>query len=554
MIPQNDPDAALADALARAAAAGRIGRRPLLQALLALGLSTPAAALRAQTAAPAAPSEFDVIIVGAGSAGSLLADALTRRGDLSVAVVEAGPELPELPRLQIPGLWTQNVGSDSDWAYRSVPQAGLAGRPMLVSGGRLLGGSGSINATIWLRGDRADFDEWERAAGSGWGYATMLEAFTANESASGDAAMRGSAGALTIERGTAAHALTAPMIAAAREAAGLAEIDVNGSHATVGVGHAESNTRGGRRHGPAQAWLLPALARSQLTLLTGQRVHRLDFEGDACRGVWIEGGGTIRRLRARREVILCTGAVGSPRLLMLAGIGPAAELEAVGVKVRAASPQVGKNLQDHLLGRNVVWASSQPVPAPMVNGVSAVGNMRSQTALAGPDVQLLFVHTPAGNPTLKIGEGWGVLVGLMKPRSRGEIRLTGARDDDPLAIDPRFLSDAADREAFVRGMEVAQAVGESRALAAWRKDGSASFPSGRAAMLEHLQRNAGTYFHYAGTCVMGTAASAVVDPELRVRGVRGLRIVDASVMPTLVSANPQAAVLMIARRAATLLA
>lgn len=546
----------LNEGLMLAAAEGRISRRVLLQALAAGGLGASALTGCANLGSNASPlaGDYDYLIIGAGSAGSMLAHELSASG-ATVGVIEAGAELADIPRLTIPGLWGQNIGSDSDWAFRSAPQPGLGGRSMLLASGKVAGGSGSINGSMWLRGDRADYAAWEREAGATWGYASMLEAFKAVESfAAGDPAMRGTSGRLRIERGTSGHALTAPLIEGAR-AAGFAQVEMNGSDGTAGVGASESNTVAGRRFGPAQAWLLPAVARAQVTLLTQHQALGLVFEGDICRGVEVLGpaaGSSVARrtLRARREVILAAGALVSPRLLLLAGIGPAGELERLGIKVRADSPRVGKNLQDHLLARNMVWASPQAVPPPQVNGVSAMALARSGAGMAGPDLQFVIGHVPAGSATLKMGEGWCVMPGLVKPRARGEVRLASSDPGAPSLIDPRYLSEASDRDAIVRGMELARDIGESAPLKAWRKDGSASFSGNKRQALEHVMANAGTYFHYASTCAMGSATSAVLDPALRVRGVQRLRVVDASAMPEIVSGNTHAATLMLAWRAA----
>lgn len=542
---------------------GRIGRRRMLRGLLAAGMGLAAAREMAENAAQAQANQaarrteledaYDFVIVGAGSAGSLLADRLSANGRFSVLVLEAGGEALDTALLSTPGAWGRNIGSDADWGWRSVPQAGLANRPQPIPVDRVIGGSGSINAMMWLRGDRSDYDAWERAAGPGWGWAAMHDAFRRIERVEeGDATRRGTAGQLPITRPAATHPLTEPFLAAAAEA-GLPRIEINGTEQVIGAGHAEANIVGGRRVSPAHAFLLPALGRPNLTLISGARVEALEMDGTRCRGVVIALPGGTRRIAARREVVLAAGAIASPRLRLLAGIGPAEELRAAGVASRLDLPGVGRNLQDHLLLRNVVWATPAPLPAPMANAVSAMGYVRTDPALPGPDVQFVFGHVPAGSQALRLDEGWAVLVGLMKPRSRGAVRLASADPAAPPVIDPRHLSDPADVATLLRGLAVARQIGNAPALSAFRRAEQSPGAGDAAALAAFVAQNAGSYFHYAGTCAMGRGAEAVVDERLAVRGIEGLRIVDASVVPEIPAANTHAPTLMIAERAAALL-
>lgn len=550
--------------LITAAYAGRIDRRRFYRALVAAGVGVAAASQWAQQAAMAQAnqqarvadlrSEYDLIIVGAGSAGSLLANRLSARAGLSVLLIEAGGEQIDLPRIQGPGAWGQNIGSEADWAFRSVAQPGLANRQLHIAAGRIIGGSGTINAMQWLRGDRSDFDEWEQAGGAQWGYAAMLDAFKRVESLTGgNPAFRGTRGELAISAPAAAHPLTASYIEAGRQS-GLREAEINGVDRIDGcIGLAEANVREGRRMAPVHAFLLPVLARLNLTLLTRARIDKLAFDGARCVGVELVHQGAPRRITARREVVLSAGAIGSPRLLMLSGIGPSEHLRSVGISVRHDLPGVGANLQDHLLVRNVVWAASGPIAPPVANAVSAMAFAKTRKDVVGPDVALLCGHVPAGNAQLKVGEGWAVLTGLVQPASRGTVRLASADPAAAPVVDPRYLSDPADRAALLAGLDLARQVGAAKAMEPWRKAEQSPGPGNPAEHAEFIARTASTWFHYAGTCAMGRSAAAVVDDRLNVRGMPGLRVVDASVMPRIVSVNNHAATLMIAENAARLM-
>jgi choline dehydrogenase len=382
----------------------------------------------------------------------------------------------------------------------------------------------------------------------------MLEAFKRVESlAGGNPAFRGTRGEFAISAPAAAHPLTAPYIEAGRQA-GLREAEINGVDRIDGcIGLAEANVRDGRRMAPVHAFLLPVLARENLTLLTGARVDSLAFDGTRCAGIELVLQGSARRITARREVVLCAGAIGSPRLLMLAGLGPADHLRGVGVNVRQDLPGVGANLQDHLLVRNVVWAASTAIAPPVANAVSAMGFAKTRRDSPGPDVAILCGHVPAGNAQLKMGEGWAVLTGLVQPASRGTVRLTSADPAAAPVIDPRYLSDPADLDALVAGLGLARQIGAARAMEPWRKAEQSPGPGSATEHGDFIARTASTWFHFAGTCAMGRSAAAVVDDRLNVRGVTGLKVVDASVMPRIVSVNNHAAMLMIAENAARLM-
>ena len=552
------------NALLEAAYRGRIGRRAFLKALLAAGFGAAAARELAEHAALAQSNqaarlaelkdEYDYLIVGGGTAGCVLAHRLSQDGRSSVLVIEGGGADLSQPKTVNPLLWPTNIGSDTDWGNRTLPQAGLANRVIPVPVGKIIGGGSSINGLVWLRGDKSDFDAWEAAAGPDWGFAAIAHGFLkVDRCAGGDGPYRSGSGMIANRKPAPNHVVTRAFIEASKDLGFTELADVNGGPSPIGTGQMDQNIDGMRRVSAAQPYLLPALERRNLTLLPGATVTRLAIESGRCRGVVASLPGGERRFSAAKETLLCAGALHSPKLLMLSGVGPAEHLRSHGIRVAYDAPNVGANLHDHLLVR-VWWRSSGKMPPMEDTHISGITYTKSRASLPGPDIQVFARHDAAASRDLKLDEGYVVLSGLTKVASRGTVRLGGADMAAPLAINPNYLGEAADVDALVASIELGLAIGNGRSLAGIRQEQLQLRAAAKAQIAQYARETALTYFHYAGTCAMGKSRSAPVDEALRVRGVEGLRVVDASVIPELPCSNTNAPVLSLAERAAELIA
>jgi choline dehydrogenase len=500
------------------------------------------------------PSTAGVVIVGSGSAGSVIARRLVDAG-VHVVLVEAGAA-DENPAIHEPSRLFELWDSEQDWGYRTVPQAACAGRELHWPRGKVLGGSSALNGMIYARGHRSDYDAWAYVGNDGWGYDDVLPLFKRSEDFDrGASAFHGEGGPLAVLSRYEPHPVNAAAVAAAQEAGIAFNDDANGESAD-GVSFCQLNIRDGRRQSAATAFLGPVAGAPNLELVTGARAQRLLIEGGRCVGVEVARDGSVGQIRAEREVVVCGGAVESPKLLLLSGIGPADELRALGIGVVADVPGVGRNLHDHVLSP-VIYAASRPVP-PAMPGLQQLHShlfWRSRPGLPGPDVQPLFFHLPLylegmeGPP-----DGYTLMAGIIRPASRGSLRLASADPGAPPLIDPACLSCEVDLDALTGAVELCRAIGGQAALAAWR--GSELYPGAdvctRDELRGYVRRTAITYHHQVGTCKMGVDAGAVVDPRLRVRGVEGLRVADASVMPFVSSGNTHAPTVMIGERAADL--
>ncbi|MEQ5842441.1 GMC family oxidoreductase [Paraburkholderia acidicola] len=530
------------------------GRRDFLAKLIALGASaagpglsaTYAAAALASQGAPIADSH-DYVIVGAGSAGCLLADRLSATG-ASVLLIEAGSNLIEQPKISQVADWAQNLGSDTDWARKSVPQPGFANRAETLSAGKVWGGSGSINGMIWQRADPRDYLQWHRLVGDPWRPEALNRAYLDVVQPTGHTG-GAAAGRLTIGRYADAHPLTGAFLAASMQT-GLRAIDLSAGLALDGVGVSYVNaTPDGHRSAPAEAMLAPALVRPNLDVITGALVTRLVMRGTHCHGVELVVDGERVTCSANRETIVCAGACESPRILMLSGIGPIDQLAPHNIQVRQALPAVGRNLHDHLLLR-FVFKAKTAVPPPVSNGFSTMAFYGMSGQQYAPDIQVIGMQYPYGTD-VPAGAGYTVKPFLVKPRSRGAISLTSADPLAPLAIDPRYLEEAIDRDNVIAGVERSIDIGSGMHEFYGSLVPDVPLRS-RADKLAFITANAAPGMHYAGTCAAGRdPATSVVDSHFRVWGVEGLRVVDASVIPEVPAVNAHAPVLTIAQLAAS---
>ncbi|MGY2001629.1 GMC family oxidoreductase [Blastococcus sp. SYSU DS1024] len=525
--------------------------------------------------AAAGVEEFDVVVVGAGSAGSAVAGRLSEDPTLRVLVLEAGGA-DDVLEVKIPAGLYKVWRTRHDWNYTTDGQPGLGGRKLFWPRGKLLGGSSSINAMIYIRGARADYDEWAELTGDpSWSYEQVLPLFRRMEdNARGADPWHGVGGPLRVEDLRSPHPWTTAVVEAAVASGYPRNPDFNGA-TQEGVGQYQVTQKRGRRWSAADAYLRPAAGRANLTVRTGALTTRVLVEDGRATGVEYRCGGRLHTVRATREVVLSGGAVNSPQLLMLSGIGPADHLREVGVDVVHDLPGVGAGLQDHPLvpviwnvrsGRSLRLAET-PVNlakwkaagrGPLTSNLAEAGLFtRSNPELAEPDLQMHFLPVKFWKQAEvdPDAEAFTSAVVLVRVHSRGSVRLRSADPTWAPAIDAGYLTDERDLDALVSGVEKAREIATAAPLASvlaeeWSPGGTVH---GREALRQKVRDTLESLYHPVSSCRMGTDPLAVVDPQLRVRGIEGLRVVDASVMPTLVRGNTNAPTIMIAERAADLI-
>ncbi|MDR7184565.1 choline dehydrogenase [Microbacterium trichothecenolyticum] len=533
--------------------------------------------------------EADYIVVGAGSAGAALAARLSEDPNVSVLLLEAGGPDKAL-ELHVPAAFSKLFRGAYDWNYDTVPQPGLEGRSVYWPRGKTLGGSSSLNAMMWVRGFAADYDEWADAAGPTWSWDALVPYFQRVERTSDPVdATQGAHGPQAVEHQRDPRPHTAAFLAAAREAGH----PVTPANLPEGQGFSQTmvSEHRGARASTADAYLRPAKGRRNLRVTTGAHVRRITFtaaeeDGEPrATGAYVDIDGITRHVRARREIVLSGGAVNTPQVLMLSGIGPAAHLAEHGIEVVVDAPDVGANLQDHLVAGLAPAAKGGTLydaekPAELAryltarkgmltsNVAEAYGFVRTEVAErtgapAGlPDIEIIFAPVPYVGEGLVPTPAHGLTVGaiLLRPRSRGTIRLASADPSAAPLIDPAYLSDpeGVDAETMLAGLAECERLIDTEALRAlttggWvQPDGGERMTPAERAELS-LRRYSHTLYHPVGTARMGTDAASVVDPELRVRGVAGLRVADASVMPTVIRGHTNAPAIVIGEVAADLI-
>lgn len=515
----------------------------------------------------------DVVIVGAGSAGCVVANRLSADRSVRVLLVEAG-EPDRKTEIGVPVAFSKLFKTELDWAYSTQPQPELAGRRLFWPRGKVLGGCSSINAMIYIRGHRADYDGWAAAGNSGWSYEEVLPVFRRSEDLATevevDEGFHGRGGPLRVEDLRSPNPMSSAFVAAAIESGHRRNDDFNGAE-QAGVGFYHVTQKRGKRWSAASAFLRPALGRPNLEVWTGALATRVLLDGSRAVGVEVVRDGALHRVEADR-VVVCGGAVNSPHLLLLSGIGSVAGLERAGVAVAHELPGVGENLHDHLI---VImgWESTEAVSLARAESLGALakfllrrrGPLTSNVGEAGgfvrvaaganeaPDLQFHFAPAHFRNHGFDNPPGHGLSVGptLVRPRSRGRLWLASSDPWRPPLLDPGYLTSAEDLDLLVAGVERALEIVGQEPLARYRRPGGDWAPALDVdSIRDFVRQGSETLYHPVGTCRMGDDEMAVVDASLAVRGIEGLWVADASIMPTIVNGNTNAPTILIGEKAA----
>lgn len=501
---------------------------------------------------------YDFIVCGAGAAGSVIARRLAENQACEVLLIEAGGSDEVEPVLE-PALWPTNLGGERDWGFQAEPNPHLGGRTLSMSMGKALGGGSSINVMVWARGHRADWDHFAAVSGDpGWGYGAVLDIYRRIEDWQGaaDPQHRGVGGPVWVQPAREPSPLAGAMLDAAGEL-GIPLFDSPNGRMMEGAGGAaytDMLVRDGRRRSLYQAYVQPVSDRSNLTILTHTLVRRVLFEGRRARGVEIEHGGEILSMTAGLEVILSTGAINTPKLLMLSGLGDRRALDHHGIPLVQQIPGVGRNLQDHV-SFGCTWELREPI-APRNSGSEATLYWKTRPELEAPDLLFCQVEFPVPSERTAArgvpAHGWTMFAGLARPQSRGQVRLRSADPSAPPIVDANMMSHPADMEAARACVRLCRELGNADAFLPYVKR-EAIPGEGRPADDAFIRDAAVTYWHQCGTARMGQDDQAVVDATLAVREVEGLRVADGSILPRVTTGNTQAPCAIVGERAAELL-
>lgn len=557
------------DRLEGLAMAGRLERREFLRRTAALGLGAAAALTMADHALAVADNQkalrneltgsYDYIVCGGGSTGSVVARRLAENPAHRVLLLEAGGA-DDAPSILDPSAWYTNIGGAFDWGYKVEPFKGINRRTILSPMGKALGGGSSINAMIWARGHKNDFEMWAREAGdTAWGYAHALEIYKRIEDWRGhpDPVRRGTGGLVFVQPAPNPSPLAPAMVEAANAMGIPGVADHNGAimEGEGGCSIANVRIRDNRRLNVPSSYVHPIMNQPNLTVLTKAFVHRVVLEGRRAKGVVFEWDGQVRRIEASREVILSTGAIHTPKILMLSGIGDQAELKRLGIKTVVHLPGVGRNFQDHTMVGGCMWEAPAPIP-PSNNAAEATFFWKSNPSLDTPDLQPFQIEIPYASEVYAkhaVPSGWVINPGIVRPKSRGFLRLTSSDPRAAVQIHANTLQHPDDVKALRKGIEICRELGNSSMMKPFVKREVLPGPIKGAELDDFIRNSAVSYFHQTCTAKMGRDKMSVVDAKLRVYGIDGLRIADGSIMPRVTTGNTMAPCVLIGERMAEIL-
>ena len=505
-------------------------------------------------------SQYDFIICGAGSSGSVVARRLAENPEVSVLLVEAGGE-DNVPSVNEPGKWFENLGSERDWNFRAEPSPFLNGRAIPMNMGKVLGGGSSINVMAWLRGHRTDWDFFAAEAGdSTWSYDSILSVYRRIEDWRGapDQARRGVGGPVFVEPVRDPHPIVSATVEAARSV-GIPTFDSANGRMMEGAGGCsimDVLIRNGRRQSIFRAYTFPHMDRPNLTVLTQTRVVKVTFEGSRATGVELTREGKHFHIGSEREVVLSLGAINTPKVLMQSGIGDQSALRTFGIPLVQHLPGVGQNFQDHA-GIGCVWEHPDFAP-PRNNTAEVTFFWKSDSSLETPDLQTCQGEIPITSVETAAefappATSWTLLAGVVRPKSRGRVCLSGPNPGDAVRIEANLLSHPDDIKAALAGVELCREIGNSRALRSFARREVMPGNLKGLELQSFIRNGAISYWHQSGTAAMGRDAMSVVDGELRVFGLKNLRVADASIMPRVTTGNTMAPCVVIGERAAEIL-